>query len=66
VFTIQNITGGKKQLERMGCRWEGFVRMAMNIQVHYNEGNFVTSGEHINFATMTFLHGVSEAKCHIN
>lgn len=45
---------------------EVLVKMAMNIQVHLNEGNFVTSGELIRFSTMTILHGVSETNCNIN
>ena len=42
------------------------MKMAMNIQVHLNEGNFVTSGELISFAIITLLHGVSEAKYNFN
>ena len=45
---------------------EGLVKMVVNIQVHLNEGNFVTSGELIRFSTMTLLRGVSESKCNIN
>jgi hypothetical protein len=45
---------------------EGLVKMAMNIQVRLNEGNFVTTGELISFSTITLLHGVSEAKYNFN
>ena len=40
-------------------RWQAFVNVVMNLQVPYNVGNFLTSGEPVSVSRRTLLCGVS-------
>jgi hypothetical protein len=47
-------------LDRGRDRWQAIVNGAVNLQVPYNAGNFLTSREQVRFSRMTLLHGVSK------